>query len=281
MLRWMCVLGLGAALSGACGTTVNVEQERGALIARDRQWSDSTKDIDKFMTFFAADAAMYGPGMPVIRGADAIRKAYTGMSSAPGFALSWTAASANVSTSGDVGYTTGSYQATAGGATERGKYVTVWTRPGGTGDWKVAEDIFNADGQPASQHVMVAPATIKWGDSPPGLPAGAKAAVVAGDPSQPGPFVLRAQVPAGYRVPPHWHPTAENLTVLSGTVALGMGEKYDELGLTNLAAGGFATLPADMRHFFLARTAATIQVHGMGPFAINYVNAADDPRNKK
>ena len=90
-----------------------------------------------------------------------------------------------------------------------------------------------------------------------------------------------AQLPAGYRIAPHWHPTTENVTVLAGTVALGMGEKYDELGLTNLEVGGFAALPADMRHFFVARTAATIQVHGMGPFAITYVNAADDPRNKK
>jgi ketosteroid isomerase-like protein len=277
----MCVLGLGAALSGACGTTVNVEQERTALMARDRQWAESTKDVDKFMAFFATDAAIFPPGAPVVRGADAIRKAYGEMSSAPGFALSWTPGTANVGRSGDVAYTTGAYQMTAGGATERGKYVTVWTRPGGAGDWKVSEDIFNADGQPAGQHAMVAPNTIKWGDAPPGLPAGAKAAVVTGDPSQPGPFVLRAQVPAGYRIAPHWHPTAENVTVLAGTIALGMGEKYDERGLTNLAVGGFATLPADMRHFFLARTASTIQIHGTGPFAITYVNADDDPRNKK
>ena len=281
MYRWMCVIGLGAALSGACGTTVNVEQERTALMARDRQWSDVTKDADKFVAFFAADATVYPPGEPAVRGADAIRKTYTEMSQSPGFALSWTASSASVASSGDLGYTTGSYQMTMGGVADKGKYVTVWKKVGGAGEWKVSEDIFNPDGQPAGQHVMVAPNTIKWGDSPPGLPAGAKAAVVAGDPSQPGPFVLRAQVPAGYRIPPHWHPTAENVTVLAGTVALGMGEKYDEAGLTNVAAGGFATLPAEMRHSFLARTAATIQIHGTGPFAITYVNAADDPRNKK
>ena len=281
MSRWMCVLGLGAALSGACGTTVNVEQERTALTARDRQWSESTKDIDKFMTFFATDAAMYEPGAPVIRGADEIRKAYTQMSSMPGFALSWTPASASVAGSGDLGYTTGSFTITMGGSTEKGKYVTVWTRPGGTGEWKVSEDIFNSDAAPAAQHVMVAPDTIKWGDSPPSLPPGAKFAVISGDPSQAAPFVIRAQVPAGYRVPAHWHPTAENLTVLSGTVALGMGEKWDDAALSNLAVGGYASLPADMRHFFLARTAATFQVHGTGPFVVNYVNAADDPRNKK
>jgi ketosteroid isomerase-like protein len=281
MSRWMCVLVLGAALSGGCGTTVNVEQERTALLARDRQWSETTKDVDKFMSYFAADAVAYPPGEPAVRGADAIRKSITQMMAAPGFALSWTASGSSVSSSGDLGYTAGSYQMGAGDGAERGKYVTVWKRQGGTGDWMVAEDIFNADGPPIAQHAMVAPNTIKWGDSPPSLPGGARFAVISGDPTQPAPFVIRAQVPAGYRVPPHWHPTPENLTVLSGTVALGMGETWDDAALSNLATGGYASLPADMRHFFLARTAATFQVHGTGPFAINYVNAADDPRTKK
>jgi quercetin dioxygenase-like cupin family protein len=88
-------------------------------------------------------------------------------------------------------------------------------------------------------------------------------------------------VPAGYTVPAHWHPTTENITVLSGTVALGMGDKTDPAAMTTLAAGGFAVLPAEMRHTFVAKTAATFQVHGMGPFAITYVNPADDPRLKK
>ena len=113
------------------------------------------------------------------------------------------------------------------------------------------------------------------------LPPGSKMAVIAGDPSKPGPFVMRAQVPAGYRVPPHWHPTDENLTILSGTIALGMGDKWDEGSMQPLAAGGVVVLPAEMRHSFLARTAATFQVHGNGPFAINYVNPADDPSQKR
>jgi hypothetical protein len=167
------------------------------------------------------------------------------------------------------------------GGSEKGKYVTVWKKEGDT--WKVVEDIFNADGAPpapASKHVMMAPAELKWSDPPPSLPPGAKMAVVMGDPSQAEPFVIRAQVPAGYKVPPHWHPGVENLTVLSGTVALGMGEQFDEKSMTSIGVGGYASLPAEMRHYFIAKSAATFQVHGMGPFVVNYVNPADDPSKK-
>jgi len=104
---------------------------------------------------------------------------------------------------------------------------------------------------------------------------------VSGDPSQAQPFVIRAQVPAGYKVPPHWHPGDENLTILSGTVALGMGETFDEKAMTEVPAGGYASLPAEMRHYFLAKTAATFKVHGMGPFVVNYVNPADDPSKQQ
>ena len=109
---------------------------------------------------------------------------------------------------------------------------------------------------------------------------GASLAVVAGDPSKPGPYALRLRVPAGYRIMPHWHPTDENVTVLAGTVAIGMGDSWDAAKLETVGADGLAVLPAQMRHYFVARTAATIQVHGMGPFTLTYVNAADDPRTK-
>jgi ketosteroid isomerase-like protein len=272
----MCVLALSAALSAACGTSVNVEQERTALMARDRDWAATTKDVDKFISFLAADAAVYPPGAPVVRGADAIRKEYSAMAAAPGFSLTWTPSSADVGSSGDLGYTSGAYEISG----EKGKYITVWKRTGGTGNWMVAEDIFNPDGPPTSQHAVVSPDTIKWGDAPPSLPPGAKVAVVSGDPSQAAPFVIRAQMPAGYRIAPHWHPGVENVTVLAGTVAVGMGEKWDDAALKNLSVGGYATMPAEMRHFFTTRSAATIQVHGMGPFAVNYVNPADDPQKK-
>jgi len=84
-------------------------------------------------------------------------------------------------------------------------------------------------------------------------------------------------MPAGYKIAPHWHPTDEHVTVLSGTFSLGMGETFDAKAAKPLAPGGYALLPAEMRHFAWTKGGATVQVHGMGPFVLNYVNPADDP----
>jgi len=124
---------------------------------------------------------------------------------------------------------------------------------------------------------MISPVQIKWGDAPPSLRKGAKLAVLSGDPGAAGPFTIRLKLPAGYRISPHWHPTDENVTVISGTFSLGMGEKFDHASLKTLPAGGFALLPAEMRHFAWTKGGATVQVHGMGPFVLNYVNPSDDP----
>ncbi len=281
--RWL-PMGIAAlAVTTACAPTVNVEQERNALLAVDREWSQTTKDPDEFARYVAEDASFYPQGMPIISGRDAIRKQFAEMTKAPGFTLSWTATKADVSSGGDLGLTTGTYQSTMGGASEKGKYVTAWKKQA-DGSWKVAEDIFNADEMPKpppGNHVAVAPNALKWGDAPPGLPAGARVAVISGDPSQPQPYVLRAQMPANYRIPPHWHPTVENITVISGTVAVGMGDKFDDATMEAVPAGGFTLVPADMHHYFMTKSAATIQVHGTGPFAVTYVNPADDPRTKK
>ncbi len=270
------------AICAACARTVNIDEERNALLAVDREWSQTTKDPEKFTSYFADGGSIYAPGMPIVTGGDAIRRTVAEMHKAPGFALSWTPTKADVATSGDIGVTTGNYEMTMGSTSEKGKYVTAWRKDAG-GAWKVTHDIFNADAPPkppASTHVMIEAGALQWGDAPPGMPAGMRMAVVSGDPSQPEPYVLRAQMPANYRIAAHWHPTTENITVLSGTVALAMGEKLDDAATQDVAAGGFVSLPAEMRHTFLARTASTIQVHGIGPFAITYVNPADDPRTK-
>ena len=279
MRRYSCLALLLASVVAGCAPTANVEEERAKLLAVDREWSESATDIEKFLSYFAPDASAYSPGMPVATGSAAIREAFTALSSSPGFSISWKATKADVGAGGDVGYTAGTYTMGMAGATEAGKYVTVWKKQA-DGSWKVAEDIFNADAAPkapAATHVMASPSTLTWGDAPPSLPPGAKMALVSGDPTKPVPFVLRAQLPAGYKIAPHWHPTDEHVTVISGTVALGMGEKFDEAALKDTPTGGYFVAPAEMRHFFMSRTAATIQVHGVGPFAVNYVNPADDP----
>jgi ketosteroid isomerase-like protein len=269
---------VGIALVAGCARSVNVTQERESLLAKDREWSQTTKDTDKFLSYYAADASMYAPGMPVVNGTAGIRDAYTQMASAPGFALQWTANKADVSTSGDLGYTSGTYQMSMNGMNDKGKFVTVWKKE--NGDWKVSQDIINSDepaAAPTAAHVMVPAANVTFGPAPPVLPAGAKMAVVSGDPSKAGPYVVRLQMPAGYTIAPHWHPTDESVTVLSGTLGLGMGDTLDKTAAQDLGTGGFANMPAQMHHYAIAKGATTVQIHGMGPFAITYVNAADDP----
>jgi hypothetical protein len=131
-----------------------------------------------------------------------------------------------------------------------------------------------------ANHIMMDAAQLKWTPAPPGLPAGAQMAVVDGDPSKPGPFSLRVKLPDGYTVPPHWHATAENVVVLTGTLTMGTGDKMDEASMHALGAGGYAKMAAKTRHYVRAKGETTFQLYGTGPFAITYVNPKDDPRKK-
>ena len=129
-------------------------------------------------------------------------------------------------------------------------------------------------------HVMVTPATTKWAAGPASLPRGAQASALEGDPSKPGPFTLRIKMPDGYRIPPHWHPADEHVTVVQGTFVMGVGEKFEQTGGHELPAGAFALMPSGTRHFAWTKGETVVQLHGTGPWGINYVNAADDPRKK-
>ena len=129
-------------------------------------------------------------------------------------------------------------------------------------------------------HILVTPPEIKWGDPPPVFEKGMSFTVISGDPGKPGLYVVRGKMPAGYKIAPHWHPTDEHVTVLSGNFAFGMGDKFDKTTMKTLPAGGYALMPADMRHFAMATTATIIQVHGQGPFVLTYVNPADDPSKR-
>jgi quercetin dioxygenase-like cupin family protein len=131
----------------------------------------------------------------------------------------------------------------------------------------------------SSGHVLVTSNDVKWGPAPPALPPGAQFAVIEGDPSKAGgTFTIRLKAPDGYKVPPHWHPVAENVTVLEGTFMVGMGDKFDQSAGKELKPGSFASMPKGMRHFAWTKGETIIQVHGVGPFELIYVNAADDPR---
>jgi quercetin dioxygenase-like cupin family protein len=129
--------------------------------------------------------------------------------------------------------------------------------------------------------VMVTPADVKWQEGPPSLPKGAKMALLEGDPSREGTLVLRVKLPDGYRIAPHTHPKDERLTVLSGTLYLGMGGKFDEKAAKALPAGSYGRMPAGMKHFGWVKGETVLQLNGEGPWSIVYVNPDDDPRNKK
>ena len=125
------------------------------------------------------------------------------------------------------------------------------------------------------------PDALTWKDGPPSLPAGAKFVLLEGDPAKAGPFVIRLKLPDGYRIPVHTHPKQERLTVLSGSFRLGMGDKFDADKTQELPAGSYGTWPAGMKHFVWTKGETVVQFHGDGPWSIEYVNPADDPRNAK
>jgi quercetin dioxygenase-like cupin family protein len=127
-------------------------------------------------------------------------------------------------------------------------------------------------------HVILNESEIQWGDAPPSLPAGAKMAVLQGDPSKGGVYTVRLKAKDGYKIPAHYHPTRENITVISGTFYIGMGDKLDEAQGTAVAAGGLTSMPAQMHHYAWFKGDTEIQIHGVGPFMITYVNPKDDPR---
>ena len=127
----------------------------------------------------------------------------------------------------------------------------------------------------SAAHSVTNPSDLKW---IPGI-KGCESAVVQGDPSVEGqPFVIRIRCADATVIPAHWHPTDENITVLSGTFLIGMGDKYDTSKLTAMPPGSFASMPKEMRHFASSRGESVVQVHGIGPFKVNWVNPADVPR---
>ena len=130
----------------------------------------------------------------------------------------------------------------------------------------------------ADDHIAVSADQLKWGPAPPAFPKGAQISVLAGDPTKEGLYVIRLKLPAGYKVPPHTHPNDENVTVITGTFNIGTGSTLDEKNGKALKAGGFVHMPKGMQHFAWFTEETTIQLHGMGPQGIIYVNPADDPR---
>ena len=127
-----------------------------------------------------------------------------------------------------------------------------------------------------AEHKTIAPDAVTWTDAPPIFTKGSKLAVLYGDPSKPGLYIVRFKVPANYKIMPHWHPTDENVTVLSGSFAIGMGDKMDTK-TKPMGPGTFFSMPAKMHHFAFSTKETIVEISGIGPFTLTYINPADDP----
>ena len=124
------------------------------------------------------------------------------------------------------------------------------------------------------------PYSLKWGPAPSILPMGAKLAVLDGDPMKSGAFTMRLMMPPGYKIPPHFHHADEHVTVISGTLSVGMGDKFTTKGGMALRSGTFGMIPEGVHHFAWTKGGTIIQLHGQGPWGLEYVNAADAPKQR-
>lgn len=128
-------------------------------------------------------------------------------------------------------------------------------------------------------HTMLTPSDLQWKDAA-GLPPGTKVAVIEGPMNEAVPFTVRIKFPAGAKVPPHWHPAIEHVTVISGVFNAGLGDKLDESTTTPLPVGSIAIMQPKTTHYAIFNEETILQVHGIGPWQINYINPIDDPRKK-
>src|SRR5687767_3152091 len=136
------------------------------------------------------------------------------------------------------------------------------------------------EGHAAPAHISLEADDLEWKSGPASLPAGAQIAVLEGDPSKEGPFTLRLQLPAGYKVPPHTHEGVEHVTILSGRAGIGLGEVWASETIEYKGAGGFHVMQPGVAHFAMVEEDTVVQIHAIGPWVITYVNPADDPRNQ-
>jgi hypothetical protein len=140
------------------------------------------------------------------------------------------------------------------------------------------DTVRKTDHTAAAAEDSAGPGALKWGPQPPGLPAGARLAVVRGDPSKAGPFTIRLDFPDGYQMPPHWHPTSERLRVVAGTLLRGDGREWSDKSLRALRVGQETTVAAHHPHYVRAKGQTIVEIRSTGPFEITYVTPTDDPR---
>jgi len=286
--RMRLAIALGALALGACApTTVNTASDEAAIRAagNDYQTAFNAHDATRLAAIHTPDALVMISNTPLASGSSAIRTSFADFFKSATPSLSFTptridVASPTVAT--DVGTYTLTFDTPQGKVTDRGNYTTIWHKV--NGQWRIAVDapVSTTPLPMVGEGAAVAPAyppdvqmvansSLGWTDfAPPGFDPGMKLAVISGDPSKPGPYTLRLMFPAGYRFPVHWHPGAENLTVVSGVFQLGMGNTANWGALKSYGPGDYIYVPPRHAHFGGSPTTSpsVIQLHGQGPFQV-------------
>jgi uncharacterized protein (TIGR02246 family) len=277
-------MALAALAIAAFASTARTQQsDARAIRALSDQWQRdvAAQNVDAIVALHTPDAVVMLSHAPLAKGSVAIRGVWAEAVKTPGLVMHWTptkieVASPTVAT--EYGTYTESFDTPQGKGTDAGNYVTIWHRL--NGKWRVALDAPNTTTPLAAAVAapmemanvqMLANNALTWSDfAPPGFDPGMKLAVLSGDPGVAGHYVLRLQFPAGYRFPVHWHPGVENLTVVSGTFLLGMGNTADPSALKTYGPGDFLYIPPRHAHFggSTAQGPSVIQLHGEGPFQV-------------
>jgi uncharacterized protein (TIGR02246 family) len=276
-----------AMLALACAPTAMVNQasEEAAIRAVESQYmaAFNAHDPDRLVPLHTPDAVVMVSNSPLATGSTQIRGAFSEFFKAPNAQLSFAPTKIDVvtpSVATEVGTYTLSFDTPQGRMTDRGNYTTIWHKV--NGEWRLAVDApvsttpmsmasAPAAGMDMGDIQLVSARSLSWNDfTPPGFAPGMKLAVISGDPGKAGPYTVRLQFPAGYRFPVHWHPGAENLTVVSGTFQLAMGNTANWNSLQNYSPGDYIYIPPRHAHFGGSASggASVIQLHGQGPFQV-------------
>ena len=272
------------AISAMPQTAASQSRDERAVRAASDSWQRyiAAQNVDSIVSLHKADAVVLLANAPPMTGSSAIRSGWSDIVKIPAYKVHWTPTWVDVASPAraiEYGTYAESYDTPGGKTSEAGNYVTVWHKV--NGKWRIALDApVSTTPLPAPQAAapimdpstmeMHAASALTWSDlTAPGFAPGAKIVVLHGNPGGPGGFVLRLQFPDGYQIPVHWHPTGENVTVVSGSAALGMGNAFDASPLHTYGPGDFVYLPPQQSHFGQAHGVTIVQINGRGPFVIN------------
>lgn len=282
----LAVLAIAACAPAA---TVNGQTEEAAIRAADAAFlaGVTARNVDQLVTWYAPDATLIVPNSPMATGTAAIRNNWSEFLKMPGLSFSFSPTRIdviNADAATEVGTYKLSFNGPQGQVNDAGTYSVTWRKI--NGQWRIVTDAAVSStpmptmgGAPmpmamppmeVSDMEIRSGAGLTWAPlSVPGFDPGARIAVLHGDPGSKGDYTLRLEFPDGYRFPVHWHPGGEHLTVLSGTFLLGTGSTANASALKTYKPGDFLFIPARHPHYGGATGRTVIQLHGIGPFAIN------------